>query len=151
MKRKGANSMIGFLIALISGALMSVQGVFNTQVTKETGIWTASAFVQFSALVVCLGAWMIAERNPLLKVFSVQPRYMLLGGAMGAFITYTVIKSMNLLGPAKAVMIIVIAQLGVAYLIELLGLFGVEKQPLSLRKAVGMLLAVAGIILFKWK
>ena len=143
--------MIGFLIALISGALMSVQGVFNTQVTKETGIWTASAFVQFFALVVCLGAWMIAERNPLLKVFSVQPRYMLLGGAMGAFITYTVIKSMNLLGPAKAVMIIVIAQLGVAYLIELLGLFGVEKQPLSLRKAVGMLLAVAGIILFKWK
>ena len=143
--------MIGFLIALISGALMSVQGVFNTQVTKETGIWTASAFVQFSALVVCLGAWMIAERNPLLKVFSVQPRYMLLSGAMGAFITYTVIKSMNLLGPAKAVMIIVIAQLGVAYLIELLGLFGVEKQPLSLRKAVGMLLAVAGIILFKWK
>lgn len=143
--------MIGFLIALISGALMSVQGVFNTQVTKETGIWTASAFVQFSALVVCLGAWMIAERNPLLKVFSVQPRYMLLCGAMGAFITYTVIKSMNLLGPAKAVMIIVIAQLGVAYLIELLGLFGVEKQPLSLRKAVGMLLAVAGIILFKWK
>ena len=143
--------MIGFLIALISGALMSVQGVFNTQVTKETGIWTASAFVQFSALVVCLGAWMIAERNPLLKVFSVQPRYMLLGGAMGAFITYTVIKSMNLLGPAKAVMIIVIAQLGVAYLIELLGLFGVEKQPLSLRQAVGMLLAVAGIILFKWK
>ena len=143
--------MIGFLIALISGALMSVQGVFNTQVTKETGIWTASAFVQFSALVVCLGAWMIAERNPLLKVFSVQPRYMLLGGAMGAFITYTVIKSMNLLGPAKAVMIIVIAQLGVAYLIELLGLFGVEKQPLSLRKVVGMLLAVAGIILFKWK
>ena len=143
--------MIGFLIALISGALMSVQGVFNTQVTKETGIWTASAFVQFSALVVCLGAWMIAERNPLLKVFSVQPRYMLLGGAMGAFITYTVIKSMNLLGLAKAVMIIVIAQLGVAYLIELLGLFGVEKQPLSLRKAVGMLLAVAGIILFKWE
>ena len=26
--------MIGFLIALLSGALMSIQGVFNTQVTK---------------------------------------------------------------------------------------------------------------------
>lgn len=143
--------MIGFLIAMISGALMSVQGVFNTQVTKETGIWTASAFVQFSALIVCLGAWMIAERNPFLKVFSVQPRYMLLGGAMGAFITYTVIKSMDLLGPAKAVMVIVIAQLAVAYLIELIGMFGVEKQPFSWRKALGMLLAVAGIVLFKWK
>ena len=40
--------MIGFLIALVSGALMSIQGVFNTQVTKSTGIWTASAFVQFT-------------------------------------------------------------------------------------------------------
>lgn len=29
--------MAGFLIALLSGALMSVQGVFNTQVTKSTG------------------------------------------------------------------------------------------------------------------
>ena len=35
--------MIGFLIALVSGALMSIQGVFNTQVTKSTGIWTASS------------------------------------------------------------------------------------------------------------
>ena len=28
--------MFGFLIAILSGALMSVQGVFNTQVTKQT-------------------------------------------------------------------------------------------------------------------
>ena len=45
--------MIGFFIALISGALMSVQGVFNTQVTKNSSIWVASAFVQFTALLVC--------------------------------------------------------------------------------------------------
>lgn len=38
--------MIGFLIAVISGLLMSVQGVFNTQVTKTTGMWVANAFVQ---------------------------------------------------------------------------------------------------------
>ena len=38
--------MIGFFIALISGALMSIQGVFNTQVTKTSGIWVANAFVQ---------------------------------------------------------------------------------------------------------
>ena len=31
--------MAGFLIALLSGALMSVQGVFNTQVTKTTVIF----------------------------------------------------------------------------------------------------------------
>jgi transporter family-2 protein len=143
--------MIGILIALISGALMSVQGVFNTQVTKASSIWAASAFVQLTALFVCLGAWLCADRSSFMNVLQVQPKYMLLGGAIGAFITYTVIKSMDQLGPARAVLLIVTSQLLVAYIIELLGWFGVEKQPFEWRKAVGMAVALAGIIIFKWK
>ena len=135
--------MWGILIAILSGALMSVQGVFNTQVTKASGIWAASAFVQASALAVCLMAWLFTERGPLQEVFRVQPKYMLLGGAIGAFITITVIKGMDALGPAKAVMIIVISQLLVAYIIELFGWFQVEKQPLELRKILGILIAIA--------
>lgn len=143
--------MIGFFIALISGALMSIQGVFNTQVTKSSGIWVANAFVQFTALLVCLGAWFLTDRSSFGTLFKVEPKYMLLGGAIGAFITYTVIKSMEMLGPARAVMLIVIAQLIIAYVIELMGLFGVEKQPLEWRKIIGMLVAIAGIVVFKWK
>lgn len=143
--------MIGFFIALISGALMSIQGVFNTQVTKASGIWTASAFVQLTALLVCLAAWATTERSSLMAVFKVEPKYMLLGGVIGAFITYTVIKSMDMLGPATAVLLIVVAQLLVAYVIELIGLFGVDRQPWEWRKAIGMAVAIAGIILFKWK
>lgn len=143
--------MFGFLIALISGALMSIQGVFNTQVTKASSMWTASAFVQFTAFLVCITAWLIADKSSFLKVFQVHPRYLLLGGAIGAFITYTVIKSMDMLGPAKAAMLIVVAQLLIAYLIELFGLFGVEHQPWEWRKAIGMAVAIAGIIIFKWK
>ena len=61
------------------------------------------------------------------------------------------IKSMETLGPAKAVMLIVVAQLAVAYLIELFGLFGVEKQPWEWRKAIGMAIAMIGIVIFKWR
>ena len=147
----GIMNMIGFFIALISGALMSIQGVFNTQVTKTSGIWVANAFVQFTALLVCLGAWLLTDRSSFGTLFKVEPKYMLLGGAIGAFITYTVIKSMEMLGPARAVMLIVIAQLIIAYIIELLGLFGVEKQPLEWRKIIGMVVAIAGIVIFKWE
>lgn len=143
--------MIGFFIAIISGALMSVQGVFNTQVTKASGVWAAAAFVQCSALLVCLGAWALLERGSLMRVFSVEPKYMLLGGVIGAFITYTVIQSMSSLGPAKAAMLIVISQLIVAYLIEVFGLFGMEKTGFSVRKILGMGIAIVGIIIFKWK
>lgn len=143
--------MIGLFIALISGALMSIQGVFNTQVTKTSGIWVANAFVQFSALLVCLIAWFITDRTSFATLLKVEPKYMLLGGVIGAGITYTVIKSMDMLGPAKAVMLIVIAQLIVAYVIELLGWFGTEQQPFEIRKLLGMGIAIAGVVIFKWK
>ena len=142
--------MIGILIALLSGALMSIQGVFNTEVTEHTSVWVSASWVQFSALVTCLVIWALADRQNLFSVVQVQPRYMLLGGVIGAFITFTVIQSMGSLGPARAVMLIVIAQLIVAYVIELLGLFGVEKAAFEWKKMAGMALAIGGIILFKW-
>lgn len=143
--------MTGFIIALISGALMSVQGVFNTQVTKTTGMWVSNMWVQFSAFIVCLVVWFVAGRDPIGGILEVQPRYMLLGGAIGAGITWTVIKSRDQLGPAKAALLIVIAQLIVAYVIELLGLFGVDKTPFDWKRAGGLLIALIGIAIFQWK
>ena len=143
--------MFGFLIALLSGALMSIQGVFNTQVTKTSGIWVANAFVQFTALLVCLAAWLVTDRSSFATLWKVEPKYMLLGGVMGAAITWTVIQSMKSLGPAKAVLFIVLAQILVAYLIELFGIFGAEKQQFEMKKLLGMVMAVIGIIIFKWE
>ncbi len=143
--------MIGIFIALLSGALMSVQGVFNTEVTKGSSMWVSTSWVQFSALIVCLAAWLFTDRSSFTAILQIQPKYMLLGGAIGAFITYTVIKSMAALGPAKAVMLIVVSQLLIAYLIELFGIFGVEKQPFEWRRVLGMAVCIGGIILFKWE
>ena len=84
-------------------------------------------------------------------LFNIDRKYMLLGGAIGAFITFTVIKATESLGPAKAVMLIVTAQLLMAYGIELFGLFGVEQVNFQWRKLIGMVLIIAGIITFKWE
>ena len=144
--------MLGMLISILSGALMSIQGVFNTAVTKQSGIWMASGFVQFTALLVCIVAWFITGREgTVASLFMVDKKYMLLGGAMGAFITYTVIKGVELLGPAKAIMFIIVSQLIVAYLIELFGLFGSQKASFDFSKLIGMGLMIGGVILFKWK
>lgn len=141
--------MIGILTALISGALMSIQGVFNTGVTKQTSLWVATGLVQLSAFIVCVIAWACTGRESISSLAQVQPKYLLLGGVIGAFITMTVVKSMGGLGPAKATLLIVIAQLAVSYLIELFGIFGVEKADFSWRKLLGMGLAVIGIIIFQ--
>lgn len=141
---------MGYIIALISGALMSIQGVFNTEVTKNTSMWVCNCFVQFTALLAGLAVWVAADRSSFMELTKISPKYMLLGGIIGTAITYTVIKSMSSLGPAKSVMVIVVSQVVVAYLIELFGMFGVDKVDFEMKKVIGVILAVGGIILFKW-
>ena len=60
--------MVGFFVAILSGALMSIQGVFNTEVTKTTGMWVSNAWVQLTAFAVCLAAWLIAGRDDLTTI-----------------------------------------------------------------------------------
>ena len=124
--------MVGFLIAVLSGVLMSVQGIFNTQVTKASSIWSANVFVQATALLSCLAVWLAADRSNLFAVFRSEPKYLLLG-------------------PARAVLFIVVAQIAAAYLVELFGLFGVEKAAWEWRKAIGLAVAAVGIAVFQWK
>ena len=142
--------MFGVLIALLSGALMSIQGVFNTEVTKASSVWVAAGFVQLTAFLTCAAAWLFTGREPVLAFWQVEPKYMLLGGVMGAFITYTVIEAMGSLGPARAAMLIVVAQVAVAYGIELFVIFGTEKAAFEWQKLLVMIISVAGIIIFKW-
>lgn len=130
---------------------MSVQGVFNTAVTKQTSLWVSTGWVQLSAFAVCILAWLFTGRQNVGALWQVDNKYTLLGGVIGAFITVTVIQSMGALGPAKAAMLIVVSQLAVAYFIELFGMFGVDKQPFEWRKILGMGISVIGIIIFKWQ
>ena len=135
--------MAGFLIAIISGALMSVQGVFNTTATKSSSIWVAASFVQITAFATCVLMWFYDGRPPIAGLFQVQPKYALLGGVIGAFITYTVVRAMGSLGTAKAEITI-----AVAYIIELFGMFGSKRADFSWLKLLGLALAIGGVVLF---
>ena len=141
--------MWGILIALLSGALMSIQGVFNTEVTRQSSIWVSAGWVQLTAFVTCRVMWLLTGRPEVQGIWQVRPWYMLSGGVIGALITWTVIRSVESLGPARSALLIVVAQIAVAYGIEVFGLFGVEKSGWEWKKAIGALTAVIGIIIFQ--
>lgn len=140
--------MAGFIIAIVSGALMSIQGIFNTNVTKSSSIWVAAGFVQLTALATCLIMWFINGRPEVSGVLRVDNKVSLLGGVIGAFITFTVVKSVSELGIAKAEITIVVAQVIVAYLIELFGLFGSKKAEFSWIKLLALIIAAGGVFMF---
>lgn len=142
--------MLGIIIAIISGALMSIQGVFNTNFSKQTNLWFSNSVIQLTAFIMCLVMLLVTKSGMnVSRLFQLNNKYILLGGIIGAFITMTVIKSISLLGTAKAIMIIVVSQLVIAYIIELFGLFNVEKVGFEIKKLIGVVIAIIGIIIFK--
>ena len=140
---------MGFIIALLSGALMSIQGVFNTEVTKQTSVWVAAGWVQLTAFITCVVIWMFTGREPVAGIMQVTPKYVLVGGIMGALITYTVIRSMGSLGPAKAALLLRVLKVFMVYAGELLGRCGVEKAPFAWNKIIGAVIAIGGIVIFE--
>jgi len=121
--------MAGFIVAIISGALMSLQGVLNTNVTKASSIWVAAGFVQFTALATCIIMWLFNGRPEISGIFQVENK-------------------ISLLGVAKAEVTIVVAQVIVAYIIELMGLFGSKKADFSWLKLLALIIAMGGVFMF---
>lgn len=141
--------MVGILFALLAGLLMSVQGVFNTRVMDSSNMWATNSWVQLTAFAVSISMWFFTGRENLLSVFNVSNKLYLLGGVIGAFITFTVIKGISSLGPIYATMLILLAQLVISCIIESFGLFGTEKMCFEWSKLIGVALMIAGIIIFK--
>ncbi len=138
---------IGILTAVCAGILMSVQGVCNTTVTDTAGLWTTAAFVSLTALPVCLLLRIFSgEQGGFSLLQSVHPRYLLLGGIIGAVITGTVVISIGKLGTARAELIIVVSQLIAAYCIALTGWFGSAQEAFSWRKLFALTAALGGVI-----
>ncbi len=89
-------------------------------------------------------------RSAVSELWQIEPRYMLTGGVIGAFITYTVIKSFDALTgkisasdrrgadpgglPDRGVWLV-----------------RVEKAGFEWRKAIGAAVAIAGIVIFRWE
>ena len=107
--------MWGMITALVSGALMSYTGVFNSAVMKQTSMWVSAGWVQISAFVVCLLMWLFTGRGAVSELWQIEPRYMLTGRRDRGHLSRTrVIKSFDALGPAKSALLIVVAQILVA-------------------------------------
>ncbi len=142
--------MIGFLFSAIAGAAMSVQGVMNTRLQEDIGLWEANAYVQGTAFFLSLLVmWLFGSGS--WKAIAQVPRGYLLGGALGLVITVTVMLSIKGLDATVAISTILIAQLLVAALIDAFGWLGQEKVAMGVKQYVGLALMLGGVVLFKLK
>ena len=142
--------MVGIIYSLLAGVLVSIQSVFNTRLSEKAGFWFTNTWVHGTGFLLSLIILLMVKDGGLSKLYTVNKLYWL-GGAFGVMIVFSVMKGITALGPAYSVALLLITQLLVALLIDSLGLFGIDKVPLSANKLIGIGIMIAGVIVFKLK
>ena len=142
--------MFGFICAIVSGIAMTLQGVFNTRLEGKIGTWETSTIVQGTGLILALIILFSAGKGDFKNIKDVNKLY-LTGGILGVIIIFTVMKSISTLGTTIGIGTILVAQLASAGLIDYFGLFGSERTSFGLSQIIGVIVMIAGIIIFKWK
>ena len=129
---------------------MSVQGVFNTRLSEQTGLLESNFIVQAIALVLAAISLFWANGS-FSGAMSVNKLYLTGGGVLAMVITITVMLGIKNLSPTVAISIILVSQLAAAALIDAFGLFDSEKMVFGIRKIIGLAVMIGGIILFSYK
>jgi transporter family-2 protein len=140
----------GVAVALtaVVGGMVALQGPINSGLGKTIGNQQA-AFFSFATGTIVLaiiaglakgGFGQIADAKTL------APQY-LIGGLLGACYVSTVLVTVRTLGAGGIVAATIAGQLTVSVIIDQLGILGLDKDPISVGKAIGVLLLAAGTFL----
>ncbi len=140
--------MLGIIYATVAGILVSLQVVFNNQVSEKIGIWETTTIVHLLGLTLSASLLFFAGDGSFSRMGEVNKLY-LVGGFFGAIIVFSSMKAMSMLGAAYSMSIMLVAQLVIALLIDIFGLFGTEKIHLDITKPLGVVVMIIGIIIFK--
>ncbi|MBB6670196.1 DMT family transporter [Cohnella nanjingensis] len=142
--------MAGILYAIAAGIIIAMQGAMNSRVNEKAGVWMTTTFVHGTGFIVSLLLYLWLRGGSLDNVFQLNKGY-LLGGVLGVGIVVGVTLSIGQLGAAYAVAIVLVAELVFALAIDSFGLFGSPRVAFEWNRIIGVVVMIAGILIFKWK
>lgn len=139
-------SMLFLLLAFASGVLMAVQGSINGALGKVIGTMEGNFIVHlFGLIIIAILLFLFKVGDGDFSQYSTAPWWSYLGGAMNVAIIYCVMASIPKIGATNATTAIIVGQVGMAVIIDSLGLFGLEKVDFHYTKIIGLaLLAIGG-------
>lgn len=142
--------MKGILFAIIAGLCVSIQQVFNARLGEKIGFWETNTLTHGSGFIFSFIILMIAGNGSFLKIGETNKLY-LLGGVLGVIIVFSAMTAVSALGATYSVAILLVTQLIAATIIDSFGLFDSPIIGFDVTKLLGIIIMIAGIIVFKLK
>src|SRR5918997_2088128 len=120
---------------LLAGLAGAVQVAVNGALGGRIGVLEATAFNLILSAIL-LVAIVVAVRQTAGGIVDAvrEPAWMWLGGVMGAIIVTAITLGPPRIGTFATIALLIAGQLAMGMLIDALGLFGVDKIPLTLQR-----------------
>lgn len=139
----------GLLLAAFGGALVGLQNVFNKRVNEKAGSWTTTTLVLGMGFAASFLMGFLMEGAQLFELHNMK-LWFGFSVIIGVGVVVCMTQGMKLLGPTYATSIALISQIVFALWWDTQGWMGLEKVPFTLNQATGVLIIVAGILMFKF-
>ncbi|RRJ65644.1 DMT family transporter [Paenibacillus oralis] len=140
--------VLGILLALIAGALVGMQNIFNNKVNEHTGTWTTTTLVLGLGFAASFVIGFLFEGKNMFALHDMQP-WFYFSGLIGVGVVTCMVQGVKRLGPTYAVAIVMTSELGFALLFDSMGWLGLQKVPFTPKQLIGVLVIVGGIFVYK--
>jgi len=140
--------LLGIVLAWIAGSFVGLQNIFNNKVNEQAGTWITTTLVLGLGCLASILIGLLFEGGALFHLRHMETWYWF-SGVIGVGVVTCLMQGIKRLGPTYAVSLAMTSQLGFALLCDSLGWFGLDKVPFTANQLVGVLVIVAGILVFK--
>jgi len=143
---------LSLAIALLVGALITVQVGANTRLKEAFGEALPAVIVSSSLGVLILAAVALIGRSswPSAATLAGVPWWGWLGGALGAVYAIATVMLARTLGAATLIALVVTGQLVCSVALDHFGAVGFSEHAVSVGRIAGCLLLIAGTVLI-WR
>ena len=144
-----AVSATGFAIgfSLVAGFASSVQVAVSGALGRRVGVLEAAAFGGIVAAVILVAVAVAVRSGGGIASALREPPWLWIGGLMGAIVVTAIAYSPPRIGTFATIALLLAGQLTMGVAIDALGLFGVERIPLTWQRAAGVALLAGGALL----
>jgi transporter family-2 protein len=129
------------------GGLIALQAPVNAGLGKATGN-LAAALVSFAVGTLLLALLVIAsgKAGGISATFDVE-WYYLLGGLLGAAYVFTALVTVSAIGAGGVAAATITGQLVTSVVLDRIGVLGLEQEPITFERILGVALLLAGTYL----
>lgn len=143
------SKFIFMLLAIIAGIAVTIQGPVNAALgakVKNADFATLWSFVGGSAVLLIYFFAIKKYSLPSIETLKTVPWWAYLGAITGIIYVFSVVLVIPQLGVGRATVLLLLAQIITAMLLDHFGALGLAKNPITMNKIVGLVFMVVGIV-----